>query len=48
MRGSVGMKPGATGSEPAAMIALAKRTTRAPSGGLDAHGIGGGELALAA
>ena len=25
------MNPGATGSEPAAMIALLKRTTRAPS-----------------
>ena len=31
MRGSSGMKPGAAGSEPAAMIALLKRTTRAPS-----------------
>ena len=31
MRLSVGMKPGATGSEPAAMIALAKRTVRGPS-----------------
>ena len=31
MRGSAGMKPGATGSEPAAMIALAKRTVRGPS-----------------
>ncbi len=31
MRLSFGMNPGATGSEPAAMIALAKRTTRRPS-----------------
>src|SRR5208282_5256377 len=31
MRGSEGMNPGASGSEPAAMIALLKRTTRAPS-----------------
>ncbi len=31
MRGSDGMKPGATGSEPAATIALAKRTVRGPS-----------------
>ena len=35
MRGSLGMKPGATGSEPAAMIALEKRTMRRPSVGLD-------------
>ena len=47
MRGSAGMKPGAMASEPAAMIALAKRTTRDPSCRLDAHGVGGGELALA-
>ena len=32
MRGSAGMKPGATGSEPAATIAVANRTTRVPSG----------------
>ena len=31
MRGSAGMKPGATGSEPAAMIAFLKRTVCAPS-----------------
>ena len=31
MRGSAGMNPGATGSEPAAMIAFLKRTDRAPS-----------------
>ena len=31
MRESAGMNPGAAGSEPAAMIALLKRTTRAPS-----------------
>ena len=35
MRGSLGMKAGATGSEPAAMIALAKRTMRRPFGRLD-------------
>ena len=37
MRGSAGMNPGATGSEPAAMIAFLNRTTRAPLGGLDAE-----------
>ena len=31
IRGSDGMKPGATGSEPTATIALAKRTVRGPS-----------------
>ena len=31
MRGSVGMNPGAIGSEPAAMIAWLKRTILAPS-----------------
>ncbi len=36
MRGSRGMKPGAAGSEPAAMIAQLKRTARSPSGALTA------------
>ena len=48
MRGSLGMKPGATGSEPAAMIALAKRTMRRALGGLDCERVRRGELALAA
>ncbi len=47
MRGSAGMNPGAAGSEPAAMIALLKRTTPRALGRLDAQGFGRGEPALA-